>query len=105
MAQQVERLDRLGRLRRFLSPQITGLLLDQDDDSFLASHRREITAVYCDLRGFTSFAETSDPEEVMSVLAEYHRALGDLVFEYEGTLEHFAGDGLLVFFNDPIPIP
>ena len=105
VARQVERLDRLGRLRRFLSPQITRLLLDQDDDSFLASHRREITAVYCDLRGFTGFAETSDPEEVMSVLAEYHRALGDLVFEYEGTLEHFAGDGLLVFFNDPIPIP
>jgi adenylate cyclase len=104
VARQVERLDRLGRLRRFLSPQITRLLLDQDDDSFLASHRREITAVYCDLRGFTGFAETSDPEEVMSVLAEYHRALGDLVFEYEGTLEHFAGDGLLVFFNDPIPI-
>ena len=104
VAGQVERLDRLGRLRRFLSPQITGLLLDQDDDSFLVSHRREITAVYCDLRGFTSFAETSDPEEVMSVLAEYHHALGDLVFAYEGTLEHFAGDGLLVFFNDPIPI-
>jgi class 3 adenylate cyclase len=105
VARQVERLDRLGRLRRFLSPQITRLLLDQGDDSFLASHRREITAVYCDLRGFTAFAETSDPEEVMSVLAQYHRALGDLVFEYEGTLEHFAGDGLLVFFNDPIPIP
>jgi class 3 adenylate cyclase len=104
VAQQVERLDRYGRLRRFFSPQITRLLLDQGDDSFLTSHRREITAVFCDLRGFTGFAETSDPEEVMSVLAAYHRALGDLVFKYEGTLEHFAGDGLLVFFNDPIPI-
>jgi class 3 adenylate cyclase len=104
VAQQVERLDRYGRLRRFFSPQITRLLLDQGDDSFLTSHRREITAVFCDLRGFTGFAETSDPEEVMSVLAAYHRALGDLVFKYEGTLEHFAGDGLLVFFNDPIPV-
>lgn len=105
VAEQVERLDRYSRLRRFFSPQITRLLLDQGDDSFLTSHRREITAVFCDLRGFTGFAETSDPEEVMSVLSAYHRALGDLVFEYEGTLEHFAGDGLLVFFNDPIPIP
>jgi class 3 adenylate cyclase len=105
VAQQVERLDRFGRLRRFFSPQITRLLLDQGDDSFLTSHRREITAVFCDLRGFTGFAETSDPEEVMSVLAAYHQALGALVFEYEGTLEHFAGDGLLVFFNDPVPIP
>jgi adenylate cyclase len=105
VAQQVERLDRFGRLRRFFSPQITRLLLDQGDDSFLNSHRREITAVFCDLRGFTGFAETSDPEEVMSVLASYHQALGALVFEYEGTLEHFAGDGLLVFFNDPVPIP
>ena len=105
VAHQVERLDRYGQLRRFFSPQITRLLLDQGDDSFLTSHRREITAVFCDLRGFTGFAETSDPEEVMSVLAAYHQALGDLVFEYEGTLEHFAGDGLLVFFNDPVPIP
>jgi class 3 adenylate cyclase len=105
VAQQVERLDRFGRLRRFFSPQITRLLLDQGDDSFLTSHRREITAVFCDLRGFTGFAETSDPEEVMSVLAAYHQALGALVFEHEGTLEHFAGDGLLVFFNDPVPIP
>ncbi|WP_411285434.1 response regulator [Lapillicoccus sp.] len=102
---QVERLDRFGRLRRFLSPQITRLILDTGDESFLTSHRREIIAVYCDLRGFTSFAETSDPEEVMSVLGEYHQALGDLVFLYEGTLEHFAGDGLLVFFNDPVPCP
>jgi adenylate cyclase len=105
VAAQVERLERYGALRRFFSPQITRLLLDQGDDSFLTSHRREITAVFCDLRGFTSFAETSDPEEVMSVLAAYHRSLGDLVFRHEGTLEHFAGDGLLVFFNDPVPIP
>ena len=69
------------------------------------SHRREITTVFTDLRGFTAFAETAEPEETMAVLAEYHRALGELVFDYEGTLEHFAGDGLMVFFNDPVPCP
>ncbi len=100
---QVDELERLGRLRRFLSPQIAKLVVESGDEAFLLSHRREITAVFCDLRGFTSFAETSEPEEVMSVLGQYHQALGDLVFRFEGTLEHFAGDGLLVFFNDPVP--
>lgn len=100
---QVDELQRLGRLRRFLSPQIAQLIVDSGHEDFLKSHRREITAVFCDLRGFTSFAETAEPEETMSVLAEYHEALGDLVFRFEGTLEHFAGDGLLVFFNDPVP--
>ena len=100
---QVAELERLGRLRRFLSPQIVGLVVDSGDESFLQSHRREITPVFTDLRGFTAFAERSEPEETMQVLQEYHQALGELVFEYEGTLEHFAGDGLLVFFNDPIP--
>jgi class 3 adenylate cyclase/CheY-like chemotaxis protein len=105
VAAQVTELERVGRLRRFLSPQVAGLVVESGDDTFLESHRSEITAVYCDLRGFTSFAETAEPEEVMSVLREYHEALGDLVFRFEGTLEHFAGDGLLVFFNDPIPCP
>ena len=105
VAAQVTELERVGRLRRFLSPQVAGLVLESGDDTFLESHRSEITAVYCDLRGFTTFAETAEPEEVMSVLREYHEALGDLVFRFEGTLEHFAGDGLLVFFNDPIPCP
>ena len=105
VAAQVTELERVGRLRRFLSPQVAGLVMESGDDTFLESHRSEITAVYCDLRGFTSFAETAEPEEVMSVLREYHEALGDLVFRFEGTLEHFAGDGLLVFFNDPIPCP
>lgn len=100
---QVDELERLGRLRRFLSPQIARLIVDSGDEDFLQSHRRQITAVYCDLRGFTSFAETAEPEETMAVLGEYHKALGDLVFRFEGTLEHFAGDGLLVFFNDPVP--
>jgi class 3 adenylate cyclase len=103
VAGQVADLQRLSRLRRFLSPQIAGLIVESGDESFLESHRREITTVFTDLRGFTAFAETSEPEETMSVLREYHAALGQLVFAYEGTLEHFAGDGLMVFFNDPAP--
>ena len=102
---QVAELDRLGRLRRFLSPQIAQIVVDTGDESFLRSHRREIVSVFTDLRGFTAFAESGEPEETMEVLAEYHLALGELVFAYEGTLEHFAGDGLLVFFNDPVPCP
>jgi len=105
VAEQVEALDRLGRLRRFLSPQLAELVLDSGDDGFLQSHRREITVVFCDLRGFTSFAETVEPEEVMHVLGEYHAALGELVHRFEGTLERFTGDGLMVFFNDPLPCP
>jgi adenylate cyclase len=99
---QVEELERVGRLRRFLSPQVAELVVDSGDESFLESHRREIVVVFCDLRRFTSFAETAEPEEVMGVLGEYHTALGDLIFRFEGTLERFAGDGLMVFFNDPI---
>lgn len=103
VAEQVGDLERLNRLRRFLSPQIAGLIVESGDESFLESHRRDITTVFTDLRGFTAFAETSEPEETMSVLRDYHAALGELVFAYEGTLEHFAGDGLMVFFNDPPP--
>jgi adenylate cyclase len=99
---QVEELERVSRLRRFLSPQVAELVVDSGDESFLESHRREIVVLFCDLRRFTSFAETAEPEEVMGVLGEYHRALGDLIFRFEGTLERFAGDGLMVFFNDPI---
>jgi class 3 adenylate cyclase len=102
---QVAELDRLGRLRRFLSPQIAQVVVDTGDESFLRSHRREIVSVFTDLRGFTAFAESGEPEETMEVLRDYHLALGELVFAYEGTLEHFAGDGLLVFFNDPVPCP
>ncbi|MGZ4602959.1 MAG: adenylate/guanylate cyclase domain-containing protein [Kineosporiaceae bacterium] len=100
---QVRDLERMGRLRRFLSPPIADLVLATGDESFLASHRAEIVVVFCDLRGFTSFAETAEPEEVMWVLDGYHRALGEQIFRYQGTLEHFAGDGLMVFFNDPVP--
>jgi class 3 adenylate cyclase/CheY-like chemotaxis protein len=100
---QVGQLERMAKLRRFLSPQLAELIVDSGDESFLDSHRREIVVVFCDLRGFTPFAEASEPEEVMGVLADYHRALGDLIFRFEGTLERFAGDGLMVFFNDPVP--
>jgi adenylate cyclase len=99
---QVSQLERMSRLRRFLSPQLAELIVDSGDESFLESHRREIVVVFCDLRGFTKFAEASEPEEVMGVLKEYHEALGDLIFRFEGTLERFAGDGLMVFFNDPV---
>jgi len=101
---QLEELQRVNRLRRFLSPQLVDLVIDSGDEAFLGSHRREIVVVFCDLRGFTPFAEASEPEEVMGVLAEYHQALGELIHRYEGTLERFTGDGLMVFFNDPLPI-
>ena len=101
---QLEELQRMNRLRRFLSPQVAELVVNSGDDSILGSHRREIVVVFCDLRGFTAFAESSEPEEVMGVLGEYHAALGELIFRYEGTLERFTGDGLMVFFNDPIPL-
>jgi class 3 adenylate cyclase len=105
VARQVEELERLNRLRRFLPPQLAEVIVASGDESLLASHRREITVVICDLRGFTTFAETAQPEDVMGVLGEYHAALGPLIFEYEGTLERFAGDGMMVFFNDPLPCP
>ena len=102
--QQLEELERVNRLRRFLSPQLVDLVIDSGDEQFLRSHRREIVVVFCDLRGFTPFAESSEPEEVMGVLAEYHEAVGTLIFAHGGTLERFTGDGLMVFFNDPIPV-
>jgi adenylate cyclase len=101
VAQQLEELERASRLRRFLSPQLAELVVG--DENLLQSHRREIVVVFCDLRNFTPFAEASEPEEVMGVLAEYHRAIGSLVHEYEATLERFTGDGIMAFFNDPVP--
>ena len=100
---QVEELKRLGELRRFLSPQLAEVVVSHTGESLLKSHRREITVAFCDLRGFTSFSESAEPEEVMAVLGEFHRALGELVFQFEGTLERFAGDALMIFFNDPFP--
>ena len=105
VAEQVVELERVGRLKRFLSPQLAELIISKGDEEFLESHRREITVVFCDLRGFTAFSETGEPEEVMEVLREYHEAMGTLIFRFEGTLERFAGDGLMVFFNDPLPCP
>jgi adenylate cyclase len=101
--EQIEQLERASRLRRFLPAQLADLIISSGDESFLNAHRREITVVCCDMRGFTAFAETAEPEDVWDILGEYHGALGDLIARYEGTLEQFAGDGLVVFFNDPIP--
>jgi class 3 adenylate cyclase len=91
-------------LARF-APQVADLLSTSEGEQLLAGHRREITALFCDLRGFTAFAETAEPEEVLGVLREYHKAVGELVTEHGGTVEHFAGDGLMAFFNDPTPVP
>jgi adenylate cyclase len=103
VAAQVAEIERVGRLRRFLAPQIAEIIASSDDNSrLLESHRREVTVVFCDLRGFTAFTESTEPEEVMAVLRDYHKALGELIFRYEGTLERFAGDGILILFNDPV---
>ena len=100
--QQVAEIERMGRLKRYLSPQVAETLLKGDDNVF-KSHRREITVVFLDLRGFTAFSDSAEPEEVMELLKNYHAEMGKLIFKYEGTLERFAGDGIMVFFNDPIP--
>jgi adenylate cyclase len=102
--EQVNQLERLGRLKRFFSPQLAELIVSGDAEDPLKTHRRELTVVYLDLRGFTAFAESAEPEEVMEILHEYHAAMGKLILEFEGTLEHFAGDGMMIFFNDPVPV-
>ena len=103
--EQVAQLERMGRLKRFFSPQLAELIVSGDAEDPLRSHRRDITVVFLDLRGFTAFAETAEPEEVMGVLREYHAEMGRLVLEHEGTLERFTGDGMMIFFNDPVPVP
>lgn len=104
VAAQVAEIERMEKLRRFLPPQIAEALSSSADaEAVLSSHRREITVVCCDLRGFTALTENSEPEDVMTVLREYHRDVGELIFKYEGTLERFAGDGVMVLFNDPLP--
>jgi class 3 adenylate cyclase len=100
--QQVDELQRMNRLKRYLSPQIAETILSEDRDLF-KSHRREITVVFLDLRGFTAFSDSAEPEEVMDVLRSYHTEMGQLIFQFGGTLERFAGDGIMIFFNDPIP--
>ena len=94
----------MGRLRRFLPPQVADLIVASGTEKQLESHRREITALFCDLRGFTGFSESADPEDVMTVLREYHEALGASIIKYSGTLERYAGDGVMVVFNDPVPV-
>jgi adenylate cyclase len=103
--EKVAEVERLGRLKRFFSPHLAELIVAGGAEDPLKTHRREITVVFLDLRGFSTFAETTEPEEVMSVLHEYHRAMGELVLEHEGTLERFTGDGMMIFFNDPVPVP
>jgi len=105
VSEQVTQLERLSRLKRFFSPALAEAIVSGGADDPLKSHRREIVVVFLDLRGFTAFAETSEPEEVMSVLREYHAAMGEVIVAHEGTLERFTGDGLMVFFNDPVPVP
>jgi class 3 adenylate cyclase len=101
--EEVERNKRLERLKRFLSPQVAEMIVESGDDSMISSHRKFIATVFCDLRGFTKFSETIEPEEAMHVLQEYHEEMGKLVSKHQGTIDHRAGDGLMVIFNDPLP--
>jgi class 3 adenylate cyclase len=103
--EQGSQLERLTRLKRFFSPALAEAIVSGGGDDPLQSHRRDITVVFLDLRGFTAFAETAEPEEVMAVLRGYHAAMGQLITEHEGTLERFTGDGMMIFFNDPVPVP
>ncbi len=102
---QIHEIERIGRLKRFLAPQIAETLISAGGEAILESHRRDIVVLFCDMRGFTAFSETAEPEDVMAVLREYHGALGPLIHRYEGTLDRFTGDGMIVFFNDPVPCP
>jgi class 3 adenylate cyclase len=104
VADQVGEIERMGRLRRFLPPQVADLIVASGAEKQLESHRREITALFCDLRGFTGFSESADPEDVMALLREYHAAIGEIIVKYSGTLERYAGDGIMVVFNDPVPV-
>jgi class 3 adenylate cyclase len=104
VADQVGEIERMGRLRRFLPPQVADLIVASGTEKQLESHRREITALFCDLRGFTGFSESSDPEDVIALLRDYHAAIGKIIIKYSGTLERFAGDGVMVIFNDPVPV-
>ena len=104
VADQVSEIERMGRLRRFLPPQVADLIVAAGTEKQLESHRREITALFCDLRGFTGFSESSDPEDVMALLRDYHAAIGEIIIKYSGTLERYAGDGVMVVFNDPVPV-
>lgn len=103
VAEQLAKLQRVEQLKRFLSPQLVDLITSSGEEGLLESHRREVTVVFLDLRGFTAFSDSAEPEEVVGLLRNYHTEMGKLIFHFDGTLEHFAGDGIMVFFNDPIP--
>jgi adenylate cyclase len=105
VAAQVSEIERIGRLKRFLPPQIVETIVSSGGEAILENHRREIVVLFCDMRGFTAFAETAEPEDLMAVLREYHAALGPLIHRYEGMIDSFTGDGLMVIFNDPVPCP
>lgn len=105
VAAQVSALERLGRLKRFFSPQLAQMIVEGGAEDPLKSHRREVAVAFLDLHGFTAFAETTEPEEVMGVLREYHGEMGRVILDHEGTLERFAGDSMMVCFNDPVPVP
>ena len=104
VADQVGEIERMSRLRRFLPPQVADLIVASGSEKQLESHRREITALFCDLRGFTGFTESADAEDVMALLRDYHAAIGEIIIKYNGTLERYAGDGVMVVFNDPVPV-
>jgi class 3 adenylate cyclase len=104
VAEQVGEIERMSKLRRFLPPQVADLIVTSGMERELESHRREITALFCDLRGFTGFTESADAEDVMALLREYHAAVGEIIIKYSGTLERYAGDGVMVVFNDPVPV-
>ena len=104
VSDQVGEIERMGRLRRFLPPQVADLIVASGSEKQLESHRREITALFCDLRGFTGFTESADAEDVMALLRDYHAAIGEIIIKYNGTLERYAGDGVMVVFNDPVPV-
>jgi adenylate cyclase len=104
VAEQVGEIQRMSKLRRFLPPQVADLIVTSGMEKELESHRREITALFCDLRGFTGFTESADAEDVMTLLREYHAAVGEIIIRYSGTLERYAGDGVMVVFNDPVPV-
>jgi adenylate cyclase len=105
VAAQIGEIERMGRLKWFLAPQIAERIVSSGGEAILESHRRDIVVLFCDMRGFTAFSETAEPEDLMAVLREYHNAIGPLIHRYEGTLDRFTGDGMLVLFNDPVPCP
>ncbi len=105
VASQVAEIEKISQLKRFMAPQLADLVLSRGEAVTLESHRREVAVVFCDLRGFTAFAETAEPEEMIGTVREYHAALGKIVFRHEGTIERFLGDGLMILFNDPVPCP